>query len=201
MGWVRGLLLSIIIATLLAAGGVYFLRFCEEQKISWMNAGEKIQKQQLAIEALQREVQGVLAQLKDAVAVQNERFRPIEDESREVGSLLPEMRSSIEQIKAVISQSRVEALMIKDDAKQWQKDYVAVLLELEERLNAVDVKMKELQERSPENAIGNLQQEVSALKNDMKHMSEQIDRQRSDKAASSPAQYPPLPRFDPDWKK
>ena len=75
-------------------------------------------------------------------------------------------------------------MMIKDDVKQWQKDYVAVLLELEERLNVSEKTLKSLEERLSADAVAQVHQEPD-----------------SPKAFSASPYAPHLPRFDPGEKK
>jgi septal ring factor EnvC (AmiA/AmiB activator) len=90
-----------------------------------------------------------IEELKGRLDDHNSRLEKFHEESVQVGVLIPQIKNSIAEIKSVIAQSRVEASMIKDDAAQWKKDYVAVLIELEERLNGVDIALKALQEERP----------------------------------------------------
>jgi chromosome segregation ATPase len=100
--------------------------------------------------AIHREVQQKdIKELKGRLDDHKARLEKFHEESVQVGALIPQIKDSIAEIKSVISQSRVEASMIKDDAAQWKKDYVAVLIELEERLNMMDAAVKALQAERP----------------------------------------------------
>jgi hypothetical protein len=89
-------------------------------------------------------------------------------ENTQIGALIPQIKDSIVEIKSVIAESRVESLMIKDDAVQWKKDYVAVLIEIESRLDNMDIVLKDMQEQWPDGSLEKIQTEVNALKGAIK---------------------------------
>ncbi len=189
------IVVAVVMAVVLA--GVYGYRFCQEQRLTREDAFLRIEKQRMALEFLQKDVEGFHGQFNDALAAQDKRLISIESETREVRDLLPQMKESIEKIKAVIAQSQAQAFAIKEDAKQWQKDYVSVLLELDGRLNAADTRFKAFQERLPEGALEKLRQEMESLKDSIKKTDAQPQPQESEKKPSLDAAFSSLPRYYP----
>ena len=189
------IVVAVVMAVVLA--GVYGYRFCQEQRLTREDAFLRIEKQRMALEFLQKDVEGSHGQFNDALAAQDKRLISIESETREVRDLLPQMKETIDKIKAVIAQSQAQAFAIKEDVKQWQKDYVAVLLELDARLSAADARLKAFQERLPEGSLEKLRQEMDSLKDSIKKIGAQSLSQGSEKDSSLAAAFPPLPRYYP----
>jgi chromosome segregation ATPase len=118
-----------------------------------------------------------IGELKEALNEQGVEFEKLRQENVPIKALIPQTKDSIAELKSVISQSRVDAFVIKEDVKQWQKDYVAVLLELEERLDLVENGLKTCQEKLPEGDWEQLQQDVRSLKDGMEKISPPVSAQ------------------------
>ncbi len=118
----------------------------DQQKVEAQVNTNKFKYQQDKIERLSKDLEDARQQIKD----QNDALAQQKDESKNI-------QTSLVDIKA-------EADAIKQEVKEWQKDYVSVLAQLEKKMDDSQLEIKALEKNLTALNIPELKENIQSLK-------------------------------------
>lgn len=176
--------LVLILGIAVVSFDVLLYNFCETQKMAITAIGEqqkqevkdngsRFKYQQDQVERLSKDLEDAQKQLtshedlintqKDALADQKEALLQEVQKRQQVENDGKTIQSSLIDIKA-------QADAIKQDMKTWQKDYVAVLAQLEKKMDASQAETKSVEDNLVALNIPELKSNISSLKADIEKM-------------------------------
>jgi uncharacterized phage infection (PIP) family protein YhgE len=180
-------LLNIIGVVMVIAMTVFsFYCYAQQQRsLEWMGTYTADQQKNI------QELKVGIKDLKNGLEEQRVKFEKVQKENAQIGELIPQIKDSIVEIKSVISQSRAEAWKIKDDTKEWQKDYVSTLVSIQQKVDALEVSLNSTSE-IVDQGLPKILDEIDAIKNDIRRIKE-----KNPEKSAGGVLIEPLPRFDP----